>query len=75
MLQWLGLELSHAGDHQASMGCKQLARSGIARNMERASRHVIACERHRARIAIGVTRDLAQNPIIPTNIGQDDRRP
>jgi hypothetical protein len=74
ILQCLGLHLPNTGDHQALMGGEQLARSGIAHDVERASRKVIACERHRAGITIGVTRDLAQNPIVPTNIGQYERR-
>jgi hypothetical protein len=73
MFEWLGLQLPNAGDHQAPMGSEQLARSGIASNVKCASRKVSACERHSTWITIGVTGDLAQNPIVPTTISQDDR--
>jgi len=72
--QGLGLQLPNVGDHQAPMGGEQLAGASIAGDAERASRKVIVRQGHRPWITIGRTGDLAQNPIVPTDIGQDDRR-
>jgi hypothetical protein len=74
ILKWLPVQLPNPADHQASMGSEQLARAGITSNVERTSRKVSVCQRQSAWITIGCTGDLAQNPIVPTDIGQDDRR-
>jgi len=74
ILEWLRLQLPDAGDHQALMGGKQLAGASIAGDPQRTSRKVIVCEGYRSRIAVGRAGDLAQNPIVPTDSGQHDRR-
>jgi len=74
ILKWLGLQLPHAPDHQAPVGGEQLAGAGVTGDVERASRKIIIDEGECAWITIGRAGDLAQNPIVPADIGQDDRR-
>jgi hypothetical protein len=70
----LRLQLPNTGDYQAPMGGKQLAGASITGDVERASCKVSVTQGQRSWITIGRTGDLAQNPIVPTDIGQDDRR-
>jgi hypothetical protein len=74
VLKWLGLQLPHTGDYQAPVCRKQLARPGITGDVEQTRRKIIVGEGQRTWITIGCARDLAQNPIVPAHIGQDDRR-
>jgi hypothetical protein len=48
ILKWLDFQLPNTADHQAPMGSEQLARAGIASEVERTSRKVIAGESYSA---------------------------
>jgi hypothetical protein len=72
ILQRLGLQLSHAADHQASVSGEQLTGASITGDVERTGCKIIVREGQCAWITIRRARNLTQNPIVPTDIGQDD---
>jgi predicted nucleotidyltransferase len=60
--------------HQIAICGEELSRTGIAGHSQGACRKTFLREDDGASVAIGFACDLAQNPIVPTNIGQDHSR-
>jgi len=71
VLASLGIQSGDFSHHQISAGGEQLPRPGIAVGAKRARREARRRKVDSARVAVGVARNLAQDPVTTARVGQD----
>jgi hypothetical protein len=71
MLTRLRIQDSDFGNHQISAGGEQFAWPGVAVGAKRARREARRRQVDRSGVTVWVARDLTEDPVITTGVGQD----
>lgn len=69
----LFFKVADLSNDPVSVSGEELAGSRVAPDPQRTFTEVLMGDRDNPRVGVGVAGDLAQDPIFPTGIGQDDR--